>query len=225
MNKSGLLEEPEFDNISKYLVSDKRTEVTEGIRNIASQINGDTDGITIRNILLWINQNTIRLHDGRDHRKFKRSADEILDSRERTGCCDSSTLFTAIARAKGIPTMQILTFDKEWGEKLDRGEHAGTEGHFYVGCYLKDVNGNGSWVLIDSDAPIRDIRDVNIRKLNTDSRNISRRRYSFAYTNDYSNIDVDGLKIDSISAMAKIQRLAYEMCDKEDFKEKESKEL
>ena len=225
MNKSGLLEEPTFDNLQKYLLSGERTEITDNIKRVANQINGNTDGLVIRNILLWINQNTRRLHDGRDHRKFKRSADEILDSRERTGCCDSSTLFTAIARAKGIPTMQILTFDKDWGKAIDRGEQIGTEGHFYVGCFLKDINGKGNWTLIDSDMPVKDIRDIDIRKLDTNNRNISKRRYAFAYTKDYSDIEINGLKIDCISSMAKIQRLAYEMCDKEDIKEKESKEL
>ena len=225
MNKSGLLEEPEFDDLQKYLSSGIRTEITENIRKVADQISGNTDGFIVRNILLWINQNTKRLHDGKDKRKFKRSADEILLSGERTGCCDSSTLFTAIARAKGIPTMQILTFDKEWGKAIDRGEHIGTEGHFYVGCFLKDVNGNGNWALIDSDTPMSDIRDLDIRRLNKDNRNISKRRYAFAYTRDYTDIDIDGLKIDSISSMAKVQRLAYDMCGKDDFRERESKSL
>lgn len=225
MNKLGLLEEPEFDNISKYLSSGKRTEITENIRSIVNKITGNTDGLVVRNILLWINQNTKRIHSGRDPRKFKRSADEILKSGERTGCCDSSTLFTAIARAKGIPTMQILTLDKEWGKAMDRGENIGTEGHFYVGCFLKDVNGNGNWALIDSDTPMKDLRDLDIRRLNKDNRNISKRRYAFAYTRDYSDIDVEGLKIDSINSMARVQRIAYKMCDREDFKESESKSL
>lgn len=225
MNKSGLLEEPEFENITKYLSSGKRTYVSLDIQKVSDMINGATSGLVVRNILLWINQNTRRINDGRDDRKFKRSADEILKSGERTGCCDSSTLFTAIARAKGIPTMQIITFSKAWGEKIDRGEHVGTEGHFYVGCYLRDVNGKGNWTLIDSDKPVNDLRDVDIRRLDTNSRNISKTRYAFAYTRDYSDIEIDGLKIDSIGSMARVQRLAYDMCDKEDFKQKEDKVL
>ena len=78
--------------------------------------------------------------------------------------------------------------------------------HFYVGCFIKDVNGEGRWVLIDSDKPIKDIRDLDIKKLILDSRNISRNRYAFAYTRDYSDIEINGLKIDSISSMAKVQK-------------------
>lgn len=223
MNEKGLIEKPEFNNLSKYLSSGKRTEITGDIQKVADGIQGDTEGIILRKILLWINQNTSRINNGRDERKFKRSADEILKSGERTGCTDSSTLFVAIARAKGIPTMQIITFDKSWGEMIEKGENIGTDGHFYVGCFIKDVNGEGRWVLIDSDKPIKDIRDLDIKKLRLDSRNISRNRYAFAYTRDYSDIEINGLKIDSISSMAKVQKVAYNMCDKEDFKEKDDK--
>ena len=120
MNEKGLIDKPEFNNLSKYLSSGKRTEITGDIQKVADGIQGDTEGIILRKILLWINQNTSRINNGRDERKFKRSADEILKSGERTGCTDSSTLFVAIARAKGIPTMQIITFDKSWGEMIEK---------------------------------------------------------------------------------------------------------
>lgn len=219
MKEEGLLEKPDFENVKKYLKSGNRTEITEGIRKCAKNINGQTDGMIIRNIMLWINENTIRIHNGKDTRKFKRSADIIIQSGERTGCCDSSTLFTALARSKGIPTMQIITLDK------DCDKNGYTSGHFYVGCYLKDVNGNGRWALIDSDKPVKDIRDVDINKLDLEDRNISKRRYAFAYTNDYSNIEIDGIKIDSTNNMSKIQEKVYERCDKKDFEVKSEKVL
>lgn len=218
MNKEGLLEEPEFENIEKYLESGSRTKVNEIIKNVAEKINGQTDGMIVRNIMLWINENTTRLHNSKDPRKFKRSASEILISGERTGCCDSSTLFTALARAKNIPTMQVITLDK------DCDKNGYTSGHFYVACYLKDIEGNGKWNLIDSDKQISDIRDVDIGKLNLEDRNISNRRYAFAYTKDYSDIEIDGLKIDSIQNMAKIQEKVYEQCSN-GFKVKNEKVL
>lgn len=211
MKEEGLLEKPDFKNVNRYLKSGDRTEVTEEIKKCAEKIDGQTDGMIIRNIMLWINENTTRIHNGSDTRKFKRSADAIMLSGERTGCCDSSTLFTALARSKGIPTMQIITIDK------DCNKNGYTSGHFYVGCYLKDINGSARWVLIDSDKPVNDIRDVEINKLNLEDRNISKRRYAFAYTNDYSNIEIDGIKIDCIQNMTKIHKKVYEKLDKKDF--------
>lgn len=217
MIKEGLLIEPEFNNISKYLQSGERTKVTDKIKEISEKISGQTDGILIRNILMWMHQNTLRLQNGSDTRKFKRTATEILESRERTGCCDSSTLFTALARSKNIPTMQIITLNKEWGKKIDRGEKVGTLGHYFVACYLRDITGQCNWNLIDSDRNVQDIRDVRLSQLNMENRNIDRNYYAFAYVRDYSDVICNGIKIDSIENMAKIQITAYKQCNINDL--------
>lgn len=207
MKNEGLIKEPEFDNKNKYLQFGNRTDCSKEIIEIAQSINEPTDGLTVRKILLWISQNTVRIHDEKDERKFKRSSTEILESRERTGCCDSSTLFTSIARCKGIPTMQIVTINKDTGR----------DGHFYVASYLKDTEKIGRWILIDTDVPIKDIRDVRLGTLDLDDRNISKRRYAYAYTEDYSNIELDGIRIDSIQNMNKLQNSVWGLLDKEDF--------
>lgn len=207
MKNEGLIKEPEFDNKSKYLQFGNRTDCSKEIIEIAQSINEPTDGLTVRKILLWINQNTVRIHDEKDERKFKRSSTEILESGERTGCCDSSTLFTSIARCKGMPTMQIVTINKDTGR----------DGHFYVASYLKDTEKIGRWILIDTDVPIKDIRDVRLGDLDLDDRNISKRRYAYAYTEDYSNIELDGIRIDSIQNMNKLQNSVWGLLDKEDF--------
>ena len=207
MKNEGLIKEPEFDNKSKYLQFGNRTDCSKEIIEIAQSINEPTDGLTVRKILLWINQNTVRIHDEKDERKFKRSSTEILESGERTGCCDSSTLFTSIARCKGMPTMQIVTINKDTGR----------DGHFYVASYLKGTEKIGRWILIDTDVPIKDIRDVRLGTLDLDDRNISKRRYAYAYTEDYSNIELDGIRIDSIQNMNKLQNIVWGLLDKEDF--------
>ena len=92
--------------------------------------------------------------------------------------------------------MQIITLSKKWGEKVDKGISQGTEGHFFVASYLKDLRGKYSWVLIDTDREVRDIRDVRLETLNLEDRNMGD-LYAFAYVSDY----YDNLKIDSIKAM------------------------
>ena len=77
MKNEGLIKEPEFDNKSKYLQFGNRTDCSKEIIEIAQSINEPTDGLTVRKILLWINQNTVRIHDEKDERKFKRSSTEI----------------------------------------------------------------------------------------------------------------------------------------------------
>ena len=70
MKEEGLLEKPDFENVNRYLKSGDRTEVTEEIKKCAEKIDGQTDGMIIRNIMLWINENTTRIYNGSDTRKF-----------------------------------------------------------------------------------------------------------------------------------------------------------
>ncbi len=225
MEKDGLLVEPEFDNLNKYLQSGKKTEITKEIQIASKQIpEGQTDGMTVRNILVWMNENTKRLKNTKDNRKFKRTATEILKSRERTGCCDSSTLFTVLARSKHIPTMQIVTLDKQWAKDMEKGERRGVSGHYFVGCCLQNKQGEYDWILIDADREVRDIREIEFGKLDADNRNIKRNFYAFAYVVDYSEITINGVRINSIEDMAKIQIEAYNSCNKLDFECEPNKE-
>ena len=50
MKEEGLLEKPDFENVNRYLKSGDRTEVTEEIKKCAEKIDGQTDGMIIRNI-------------------------------------------------------------------------------------------------------------------------------------------------------------------------------
>ena len=56
-------------------------------------------------------------------------------------------------------------------------------------------------------------------QLNKEKRNIDRRYYAYAYVNDYANVEYEGIKMDCISNLVRIQRRVYEQCDKKDFKE------
>ena len=217
MKKEGLLMEPDFSNINKYLTSGNRTEITNEIKQVSQTITGSTDGMIIRNILVWMHKNTIRLHNSSHSQKFKRTATEILNSKQRTGCCDSSTLFTALARSKNIPTMQIITFDKHWANKVSKQEKVPTSGHYFTACYMTDIYNNSNWILIDTDRAVKYVQDVRFTLLNLTNRNITRNFYSFAYVRDYSDINYNGLQINSINEMAQLQLAAYKNCDKTDL--------
>lgn len=205
MIKNGLIAEPEFDNPNKYLKFGSRTVLGEEYLEIVKDCIGKTDGLTIRNLLVYMHNNTSKAKDSNsDSRKFKRTAEEILSSGEVTGCCDNSTLFVTLARCAGIPAMQVITFDKE---KAKNGY-----GHYFSACYLKDSNGNYQWMIVDSARKVRYPQDVVIKRLDLDNRNITTNYYAFAYALDYSE-----LGIDSIQAMNKIQSKAFDESDKNDF--------
>ena len=220
MNEKGLLVSPKFDTPSEYLRQGKMTEFDMDILRFASKIKSkENDKNTIIELINLMNKETKRLKDTRDQRKFKRTASEILVSGERTGCCDSATLFTAMARSQGIPTMQIITMQEKAAlEALENGS-AVCWGHFWVGCYAKNNAGENEWMLFDSDSehPHRmkwDLEDRNIRDF-----------YAFAYVNDYRDVELVRddklgiLKIDSIDSMNRIQTEVAKKCYKDLSKE------
>ena len=194
---------PEFNNLKKYLESGKMTNHLElNIQKIAQKISGETTEEIVRNIVIYMNKNILMNRLNEDIKKFKRTASQIVEDGYRNGCSDSSTLFTAIARAKGIPTMQIVSFDKE---KVK-------DGHFFAGVFSKEDN---SWYLIDPDKDsAKSVSDVEYEKLDLENRNLLRGRYAYAYVNDFREIELNNMKIDSKENIAKIQRDVYKLCDK-----------
>lgn len=222
MNTKGLLVKPNWDHPEQYLKAGEMTQMEENIVKVAEQIKGVSEDRIIRNILLWMNENTERLHNVQDPKKFKRTASEILVSGQRTGCCDSSTLFTALARAKGIPAMQVLTWEKQWGDKVRNGERINSgQGHFFTACSLEEYQGTRKWKILDSDREIEDIRDFGYMRGSIEDRNIGENQYAFAYVNDFRDVLLGGMQIDSIEHMVAIQKIACKQADRQDYHREE----
>ena len=226
MVNDGLLVVPNLEDIDQYLKAGTRTEMID-VNGIIKK-DDLTDGVIVRQILSWMNKHLTRLDNDKDERKFKRNATEILQSGKVTGCCDSCTVFTSLARSFGIPTMQIISFSKQWGKDIeDQPEKTGTSGHFFAGIYLKDIHGVSNWFLLDPDRYVKEksnrdadkcvkdmsnIDEVKFHSLHISNRNIGN-QYIFAYVKDY----FDDLGIDSVEAMRNIQISAYKKCNKNDF--------
>ena len=215
MNEKGLFSKPIFSNPGYYLTSGERTKVTPVIENLASRVSGKSEEEVAKDLLVKMNLATKRLKEaGNDKRKFKRSAEEILISGERTGCTDSSTLFTALCRSRGIPAMQIVTL---MVPNAIENPDSFSDGHFFTACFLKNEKEIGQWKFVDSDSGKTTIDDITFHKLNLNDRNITKRFYAFAYSRDYSEIENDGVRIDSIHNMLELQRKAFKLCDKDDL--------
>lgn len=222
--KSLLGDKPEFDNLEKYLKPQLMTNhEDELIKDIAVKIPGNTTEEFCKNIILFMNKCVpMQGRTLKDETKFKRTASQILKSKYRNGCCESTTLFVALARAKNIPSMQILTFDIEDAKENATKGRSVMNGHFYVGVFDKEKN---KWYLVDADQDkARKKEEIRIyRPLNLENRNIQN-RYAFAYIEDYSGINLEGLKIDSSKNMGEIQKKAYLLCDKKYIIIKNNKE-
>ena len=206
MEKLGLYAEPKYNDVEYYLGEGQLTKQTEFIKYVASKIEGETDAEKIKNLILWMNKKIVRKYGQKDPKKFNKTAEEILESKERTGCSDSAVLFSTLARAMGIPTMQVVTFDKDWADDIIKDKTPNsTRGHFFVASYIKDIYGVENWVIIDSDKPVNKKEEIKLRILDKDNRNITNNNYAFAYARDFRDFEVDGKKIDSVQNMKYIQ--------------------
>ncbi len=83
----------------------------------------------------------------RNKNRFSRTAQQIWESKQLTGCTDYALVFACFARQLGIPTTLLHTVSNKWLEKFKLGTledprmHAG---HTFCECYY-----NGNWVLVD----------------------------------------------------------------------------
>ncbi len=154
--------------MKNYLKNTEQISITDDIKNIANNFKRkDLD--LISEILDWIFNNFKNIENDKEEKMKlfrKRTADEVIESREVTGCTDYAIVFIALARAKGIPTKYVEAIRKRW---LDIGEDNHIEGHVFVECLIND-----KWYIIDpQEGTIRsDYRRYVIYKKGLDSWSI-----------------------------------------------------
>lgn len=114
--------------------------------------------------------------------KFERDASEIVESGSYNGCSDYATVFEALSRELGIPTVHLLAAQSEWIKELNTGEFNSYMGHHFCECFI-----SGKWMLVD---PLNNTIEENYDKSNF---NISTKRgtkyYVYAKCNDIFQIE------------------------------------
>lgn len=81
----------------------------------------------------------------KNYDQFSRTAKEIFNSGEYTGCTDFAIVFETITRQLGIPTVHVQLADLDWINELNQGSAGGLiRGHHACECYI-----NNKWVYVD----------------------------------------------------------------------------
>ena len=200
-----------------YLKSGARTEIGPNVRKLAELIHGKNTGEIVNSIMSVMVDNIKcdtsteeKTHaNSKDPKKFKRSAEEIITDNYRNGCCDSSTLFVALARAKGIPAAQIITANMA---DIVKDNDFGS-GHFFSAYYNKEKN---KWIVIDSHKTDKNLDENKVChglhkcELLPNMKFLMQKYYIFACTRDYSEFCLNGTKIDSIKNIHKIHKYVYQ---------------
>ena len=199
-----------YTNLEKYLSGGPKTTVGENIKKLAKQINEKNTKDTIESIVKLMDISVPMHRNHKSIKKFKRSAEEIIQDGSRTGCCDSSTLFVSLCRAKGIPAVQIITLNEQ---ALKDGNYL--NGHFFAGCYIKEenlwkwLNPDTNETTLNKDGTWRVEKKLQLHTFNPNSAYLHPNYLILAIIRDYSEYEFNGIKIDSIENIGKIHKAIY----------------
>lgn len=111
------------------LTEQKQSEVTPVVKNLSVNISGEKDKL-IENISSYIQ--TLKFIKTKEP-IFRRTAEEIIQSKEHWGCHEAGLLFVTLLRAKGHEAKYIQAFRKEDLIKYDTNKkNNNIRGHVFI---------------------------------------------------------------------------------------------
>ncbi len=152
---SGVLRSPRLKvehgskSLDRWLRSGEQSEITPEIQELAKKLEAEDPWVTLRRINRWVLTHNKQVKRSRAWRKSvfrKRTAAQLLNSGEMTGCGDFAVLLAALFRAAGFPTVYVGSLKKDWVRGWADGNRSGSfMGHSFLEVYV-----NGEWILVDS---------------------------------------------------------------------------
>ena len=137
----------DHSNPDEFAQSTKQTELSpatvDELKKLFPQPN---DLKKIGLIYKWVTEN-FQGQKGGGKMIAKRSAQEIFDSKNITGCNDKGLLITSILRKFDFPVVFMNSAGINWAEKYKQNPRGPNMGHVFLEVYLKD---KGKWIVIDS---------------------------------------------------------------------------
>ena len=123
-------------NISYWLKEGEQSKITPRIKEIAKKFKGDNLE-KIFQMLNWIDKNVSSEDDKKMVDKIfaSRTAEELINEKNETGCHDTTLLSVTFLRALGFPTKYVFGTDKEQPNK---------GGHCVAEVYI-----DRKWIMID----------------------------------------------------------------------------
>ena len=135
----------DYRNPDKYLSIKESLGTSARIEALASQLEDDSQLVTIQNVLEWMDRNLA--HDGKRAYSW-RNFDDVFDQRCFGGCADEAIFCGVLFKKAGIPTIWVKTMDLSWIRDFKSGRPTRTwSGHVFL-----EVHVNGRWMLLDPGA-------------------------------------------------------------------------
>jgi hypothetical protein len=149
----------DYSHPDKYLDIHSSFGDVEKIRQIGSSLRSGSAEKTIAAIGRWIDRN-VKYDPKAPY--VSRNFDAIVHSSGYGGCADHSVLFSALARASGIPTVTVKTMDTDWIREFRKtGATGNWNGHVFLEVFF-----DGRWHLLNAtDLRLHDDYDPAMRIL------------------------------------------------------------
>ena len=130
-------------DISLFLNNHNQNEVGPCLKQIYKEIGKIESKEDFYKIFEYVKTNFIL---DKNEEKFKRTSEQIAQSKTVTGCSDIETLITPILRMNKIPTIYVQTANIDWVKDLlnDREDKKNVRGHVFLETYL-----DNKWILCD----------------------------------------------------------------------------
>lgn len=133
----------EYDHPDKYLAQGAQTTMAPGHQATIRLLGIGKDSVAeIERLIAWKRQFRNKPAGGRH--VGRRTVNEILDSRELTGCHDHGLLLAAALRQCGYPAIMVDATGIGWSKAYPE-QRKGYVGHVFIETFV-----SGKWILIDS---------------------------------------------------------------------------
>lgn len=132
----------DYEDPDKYLEIPESLGSRESIEGLAVELKGESDRLTVRNVLEWKEQN---LSYDSDLAYEWRNFDTVVEEGCIASCADEGIFCGTVLKAAGIPTVWVKTMDVDWIRDFKKGHGTSSwRGHVFLEIYL-----DGKWCLLN----------------------------------------------------------------------------
>ena len=139
------VESVDYANAQKYLAFPDSLGDRAAILQQAKKLKGESDLTTIRNVLVWMDQNL--KYDGTKAYQW-RNYDDVLREKAYGGCADQAIVCGVLLKGSGIPVVWVKSMDVSWIWDFKKGRpFTSWSGHVFLEVFIQ-----GKWSLLDPGA-------------------------------------------------------------------------
>lgn len=136
----------DYDHPEKYLVPGEQSRISseQTISWLKTKFGQGRGMEGLRDLYIWTSQDFFHYSAG-GRNIGKLTIDQLLDTKNSSGCHDDGLVFSAVARYLGYPTIMVESVGLTYAERFQAGNRSDTVGHVFVEVYL-----TSKWILVDS---------------------------------------------------------------------------